>query len=362
MNIETTAGNLKSALAAIGGIVERRNTIPVLGCVRFANGKLTATDLDIEATVSMPTTGKHKGAAAIDYSRLAALAKHVQPDEAISIKDDDGLATVTFNGSAYSLPSIKASDFPDFNEVTGERTATDNAGLVAAFRRVRFAISTEETRYYLNGVALLEDADGHAFAAATDGHRLAVQPISFMPTGAKGQIIHHRLVSYLCSQKSEPKAVTFQEDKPRALFEYDGLTVSAKLIDGTYPDIWRVVPKDTVPHFTVDRLKLLTVLRRIGAFTTSSSIDWRGIKITAETGQIVLSHSNAETTIREAVPAECLEAFDVGYNIKYLIDALSALTGETVCFQAQKDQIAGSPCTVTSENDPLMVVLMPMMV
>lgn len=359
MNIETKAANLKSAMAVLSGVVERRNTIPVFGTVKMSKGKLSATNLDMEVSVSIPTIGNPKGEAAIDFFRLSALAKHIPSDETVSISETDHLASVKFNGSDYRLPSCPASDFPDFGAVTGERTAADNIGLVAAFRRVRFAISTEETRYYLNGVALIEK-DGKPYVAATDGHRLALLELPILPTGSAGSIIHHGTVSYLCSAKGEPKAVTFQTDKPRVLFEYDGLTVRARLIDGTFPDVFRVIPTETVPHLTCDRERLLSVLKRIFAF---SADHWRGVKLTGNVGgSLSLSAGDSESSAAENLDVIQCEVFEAGYNVRYLIDALQALRGETVTLAARKGEAAGAPAILTSEGDDLKVILMPMRV
>lgn len=360
MYLETTASNIRSALGLLSGIVERRNTIPVLGTVKIADGKIVATNLDMEATVCIPTLGKMKGAAAIDYARLSSLAGHIQPDENVTIQVDDGLASIGFNGSRYTAPSISASDFPEFDDVSGERSDIGNAGLVAAIRRVRFAILTEETRYYLNGVALIENADGEAFAVATDGHRLAIQPISFMPSAGKGQIIPRGLITYLCGRKVEPKAVTFSGGKPRVQFDFDGLVVKGKLIDGTYPDIWRAVPKEPVHYLSADRAKMLTVLKRIAAFVGAGGNDWRGVKLTGDGEKLTLTAERSAESASETIPAQCSEPFAAGYNIRYLVDAVSALTGETVSLASEKGQIAGAPATITSNDDDLRVVLMPM--
>src|SRR5690606_33845678 len=101
----------------------------------------------------------------IDYFRLSALMRHVDADETVVIAETDSVAGISFNGSNYSLPSLPASDFPEFRKFDGARTVTDNMGLAAAMARVAFAISTEETRYYLNGIAFLELESGPVICA-----------------------------------------------------------------------------------------------------------------------------------------------------------------------------------------------------
>lgn len=358
VQIETTAGNLKSALAALGGIIERRSTIPVLSTVRIGGGTIEATNLDIHAKVALPTIGKTKGKAAIDYHGLAALARLTPADEHVSINDDDGLATVAFNGSEYRLASLPVSDFPDAGKAAGTRSLTGNMGIVAAMRRVMFAISTEEIRYYLNGVAFMQDADGETCVCATDGHRLAYVPIPAAPNGCAGKIVPRQVVAFLAARKAEPVAITFDTDKPAAHFEFDGLSVFAKLIDGTYPDIWRVIPKEPSPRLTVHRDVTLAALRRIAEF---SSDRWRGVKLSAAGDTLTLTAGSGERSAKEIVPAELQgEPFECGYNVRYLIEALSRFGGDVTL--ACSGNIAGEPAALSAVNDSLRVVMMPMRV
>lgn len=358
MKLATTASNLSTALKCLRGVIERRNTIPILGAVKFEAGKLVGTNLDMEAEVALPCVGKPQGVAAIDYFSLVRLAGRIDADETVTIDEADDLASIAFNGSEYSLPSLSAADFPASRAVEGARTLTHNAGLVAAMRRVRFAISTEETRYYLNGVSILNDGDGNPVLAATDGHRLAMLPLPFAPDGSIGSIIHAGVVAWLCARKGEPKAVTFAAEWPAVKFEYDGLTLGAKLIDGTYPDIFRVIPRNALEYLSVDRRAMLVVLRRIASFVETA----RAVRIEAADGGVLLTVKAGERAAREFVSAEVPTPFCAGFNCRYLIDALSAFTAERVSFAAAPKEAAGSPSLITAADDPLRVVVMPMRV
>lgn len=361
MNIETTAANLNAGLKLMSGLIKGRSTIPILGTVKIGGGKLVGTDLDMEAEITMPEIGSGDGVAAVDYRSLAALASHTPGDEVVKIAEADSLAVVSFNGSEYRLASYPASDFPDFRKFEGKRTVTGNAGLVDAIRRIKFAMSTEETRYYLNGVAILAMADGTPVVAATDGHRLAYLPLSFEIDGAKGKIIPKFTLQYLCALKGEPIAATFEEAAPYAKFEYDGLTLSTKLIDGTFPDIWRVIPSDVVEYFSVDRAKLLPALRRIKAVACNT----HGVKFSGSNDGLVLTAVNSyEVKCREVVAFEfkATEPFECGYNIRYLIEFLTAFRGDQITFAAVKAGIAGNPCILFCQDDNLRGVLMPMRV
>lgn len=364
MNVETTASNLNSALRLMSGLIERRNTIPVLGAVKIGGGKVVGTNLDMEVQVQLPQSGEGAGECAIDYAPLATLSKHIPADEWVKVSEADSIASVTFNGSDYRIPSYPAVDFPEFGQVDGPRTLTDNAGLVSAMRRVSFAVSTEETRYYLNGVAIVKAPDGATLAVATNGHLLALAPFAVEIDGSLGAIIHKQTVAYLCARKGEPKAVTFQQEtKPRAKFEYDGLVLSAKLIDGTFPDIFRVIPKDAKPVFAVDTSAILPPLKRMAAFMRGShnamkvSVSADGIELSARLHGIDGGKEKVAGELLHSAPVE------VVYNINYLIEILSKFSGGRVTFSATDPaMVAGHPCAIECENDDLRCVLMPMRV
>ena len=292
MKMQTTAGQLRAGLRLFRGIISRRNTIPVLGTVRLADGKMTGTDLDMELSVALPTIGRMEGAAAIDWFGLDVLAGRLDPQEEVTIAEADHSAAVTFNGSDYRMASCAAADYPDFGGIDGARSATGNLGLVGAMRRVRMAISTEETRYYLNGVALVAGPDGPVLAA-TNGHMLAMMPLGAMPEGATGAIIPRAVVHWLCAGKREPEGCIFAgvepgaiSARPRARFEFAGMSLSAKLIDGTFPDIFRVIPRDPQPVFAVDRGRLLRVLTRMRDFGGGRM---RAVKLAGGDGEVTLS-------------------------------------------------------------------------
>lgn len=359
MKLETTASNLHSAMKCLKGIMERRNTIPILGAVKFSAGKVTGTNLDTEAEIALPTMGRQDGETVIDYFGLAALAGLIDADEHVALTEKDGLAHVAFNGSEYELASYPTTDFPEMIAPEGERWLTGNAGLAAAVKRVKFAVSTEETRYYLNGVAIMKQPDGVVVAAATDGHRLAMAPIDAAPDVAIGKIIPSDLANYITARKGEPKSVIIDSGRPKARFEYEGMTLTAKLVDGTFPDIFRVIPADAKPYFTVARASILPALRRLQAFSTDGA---RAIKLAGRSGQLTIEAHYGERVGRESVAVEITtEPFEVGYSVRYLIQALEAFASETVTLSST-DRIAGDPAILTSKDDRLRIVLMPMRV
>jgi DNA polymerase-3 subunit beta len=356
MRIEMTAGHLADAMKLVGRIVERRNTIPVLGAVKFADSRLIGTNLDMELSVAVPAFTMPDGSAVIDSALLAAIARHVGRDERLCISIADDQATARFNGSEYQMPFYPVGDYPDFGAVDGQASHLGNTGLVAALGRVAFAISTEETRYYLNGAAIVA-RDGVSHVCATNGHLLAVLPVDGLPDAAAGSIIHSSAVKFLTGIGREPETVIFQREKPRARFDWPGMTLSAKLIDGAFPDIWRVIPQEPTPVFSLDRAVALPVLKRIRAFTRRARqiVRIEGSPSGLVVGAVVDGGSARETLALTEAPAE---PFVVGYNIDYLITCLSAFSDDVVTFSAHGG-LPGNPALMTCADDPLCIVLMP---
>ncbi|MBN9255245.1 MULTISPECIES: DNA polymerase III subunit beta [unclassified Mesorhizobium] len=359
MRMQASAGQLRAALGAFRGIVQRRNTVPVLGTVKFQDGHLVGTDLDAELSVKIASIGPMAGASAIDLFALSSLAANIDEDEELTISDEDGTATIGFNGSSYRLGSLPVEDFPTFGQPIGPRTMTGNLGLVAAMNRIRFAMSTEETRYYLNGVAILHDSEGKALLVATSGHQLAMMPLDFAPEGSVNAIIPRSIVHYLCQRKMEPEACVFDLERQRARFDFAGQSLATKLIDGKFPDIFRVIPQDAPKLFTADRKALLRRLVRIRSF---SEAFFRGVALELAGDVLTLKLKTGDRTATEtlAVNGRGGQA-EAGFNADYLITILNGLRGEHVTF-ASPAPFASNPTVITSDGDPLTVLQMPMRV
>lgn len=362
MMLQTTAAQLLTALRLFKGVIERRNTIPVLGTVRFQDGKIVGTNLDVELSVALPSLGPMDGGACIDWHSLSALVGCIDADEYLTIGESDALASIGFNGSRYQLPSVPLDDFPSFGAIEGTETKTSNLGFVAAMRRIRFAMSTEETRYYLNGIAILADAEGKPMVAATDGHRLALLPLESAPDSSIGTIIPKHVVSFLAQHRAEPESCTSGNQTKAFRLDFPGMTLSAKLIDGTYPDIFRVMPRQPKPLFTVNRLKMRRAVARLAAFACNR---WNGVKISGTGSELTLSCLRSDDiggTEEIRLDQDAAKPFEAGYNMRYLLSALDELRGDDVTFAAEHDDISGSPILITSNDDDLRIVQMPMRV
>jgi DNA polymerase-3 subunit beta len=364
MQMKTNAGSLAGALGLVGRLVQRRRGIPILGAVKLEHRKMSVLGgVDMRADIALPTVGKARGAAVIDFQALAGLTRHIPRDEIVEIAGDHSLAAIKFNGSEYHLPSYAASDFPGVLEkIEGQRTALDNAGFIAAIRRVMFAASTSEYRYYLNGVASI-NLDGEPVVVATDGHRMAYLPIPFMPNGAEGAILPNDAVAFLARMKVEPKASVYSPEERRARFEYDGLVFTTECIKGTYPDIARVIPQSPIPYIRVNRLDVIAALRRL---LSLDSLGDGAVVLSGSDDRLLMVRGVGDCCGRETIPcvtpqSGCLR---VGFNGRYLIDVLSALRGDFVTFSASPPagEIGLFASLITSDGDPLRIVLMPMRV
>lgn len=359
MHVETTAGHLKSAARVLGRIVPNFASIPVLRCVRLADGAVTGTDLDMEVSVRLPTAGRMEGAALVDFRGLAALAGHLPADETVRLDVAAGTwARLSFGGGCYRLASGDPDDFPSFMArgwTEGHTTAVHNCGLAAALRDIAFAISSEEIRYYLNGVSFAMEGET-MLAVATDGARMAMKPLPFVIAGAAGKILPRRAVGLMNRLGAEPNGMAFDAAGTVARLDYDGLTLHTKLIDATYPDIFRVVPKDAAPLFSAERGALLAALRRLGAVAGRGA----GCAVEPDGSQLLVSIVDEEgRRNEERLEAAIGQPFRIGWNIRYLVEALGALRHcETVHFAAG-EQPEISPALITGDGSDLRVVLMP---
>lgn len=363
MRLSLPRQDLTRLLTAVTKVVETRSTIPILGNVLLSveDGQLSAraTDLDIEVSTSIPVLDATNGSTTVNAKMLADIAKRAAGD--VSLELADGVLTVKSGRSRFKLATLPVDDFPSFAAGGFDvEFDVDLAGLVAP---TQFAISTEETRYYLNGVYFhaIEDGDFYLRAVATDGHRLSRHSI-LLPEGVdtanifKGVILPRKLVSILpkgnVHVSLSPTKVRIQTSNGA-----NGDTViTSKLIDGTFPDYQRVIPTGNDKIVLSSIAELRTAVERVSTVATERG---RAVKLEIAPGQIGLSvRGDAEAT--DVVEADYSgEPFEIGFNSAYLTELLGNLTGDTVRI-ALND--GGSPTIFTGGDENLLTVCMPMRV
>jgi DNA polymerase-3 subunit beta len=372
MKVTIERSALVKALGHVQSVVERRNTIPILSNVLMqAEGgalTLTATDLDIEISESAPADVAMKGAATASAVMLHDIVRKL-PDGAqirLQLVQDEGRLHITAGRYEGSLAVLPDEDFPtlasDDMKVRFSMPAGDIARL---FAKARFAMSQEETRYYLNGVYLHPFKDGKTKllrAAATDGHRLARLDAP-MPSGADdmpGVIVPRKAVAELgrlLDDAEETVEISVSETKIRFGFGAGHLT--SKLIDGTFPDYERVIPKSNSNVLKVDNKDFSAAVDRV---STVSADRTRSIKLALDSDRLRLTVNNPEAgSALEELPVDYRgEAIEIGFNARYLLDVAAQIDGEAATFRLADPS---SPTVIVDEEDErALYVLMPLRV
>jgi DNA polymerase III subunit beta len=330
MEITVSRVELSRALSSVTKVIESRNTIPILGYVRLVaeNGKLavTGTDMDIVAIDKAPAAIATPGAVCVDAKLFSDITKKSGNDEIKIALLDDGKLEVKSGRSRFALATLPAGDFPDFTD--GQFAAEFEADLSAMFAPVTYAISTEEARYFLNGV-YFAGLDGSSVACATDGHRLS--KVTGPDLGVfPGVIVPRKAVSVM--PKGGAK-VSVSETKIR--FVAGDATITSKLIDGTFPDFERVIPSENPIGFSIGRDEFMQASERV---VTVSSDKGKGVKVSIAPGSVMLSARSEVGNAEDEVACDYTgKPAEVGYNSAYLRDMLSALPqGSTVMCELQE--------------------------
>lgn len=365
---------LLKSLGHVQSVVERRNTIPILSNVRIeateGNLSLTATDLDLAVIDQAVANISEPGATTVPAHTLFDIVRKLPDGADIEISVEPDLRLSLKSGrSRFSLACLPQEDFPVMSE--GEMShefSLPAADLKRLIDKTRFAISTEETRYYLNGIYLHVtegDAEGggdRLRAVATDGHRLARVETS-VPEGAAGMpgiIIPRKTVGELRKLIEEfdgDVGIALSDTKIR--FSFDGAVLTSKLIDGTYPDYSKVIPSGNDRILEVDGRSLAEAVDRVSTISTERT---RSVKLALEADKITLAVNSPETgsASEEVAATYSDEAMEVGFNARYLLDILGQVDGDVVRAELADP---GSPTVIRdSADDGALYVLMPMRV
>lgn len=359
-HLETTARSLASALKIISPAIERRNTIPVLGHVLFRDDMVKGTDLDMEIEARVPAN-EAAGEACLPFHHLWKLVALIDQHDTVTIRvGETGPATVTFGMATYRLPTLPVGDFPLFEMRDATEIANAPENFKEALAYAHHCVSTEKTRYYLNGVCI-DAKDGKSGLVATDGHRLACHKLDGDLSAFDGRIIPRATVAALLRMPS-PKAMAVSGLK--IMFRFDGITIKTKTIDGTFPGWRRVVPKKetATQTITVDRVKLERAVRRLNAAMEDRS----GVAIAYSHGRVAVGASlggGKDTTAVEHIPDVKLSSGtgSIGFNGQYLATALDQSRGSRRVSLRIVD--GGSPMVITGDaKADAFLVVMPMRV
>jgi DNA polymerase-3 subunit beta len=372
MKVTVERAHLLKALNHVHRVVERRNTIPILSNVLLrATGdelKLRATDLDIDVAETVPAVIEAPGATTVPAHMLYDIVRKLPDGSQVELSTRPDGATIDLKSgrSKFSLQMLPESDFPDISAGTFTHTfSMPAADLKRLVDRTQFAISTEETRYYLNGIyfhTVTAEGDLRLRAVATDGHRLA-QAEFVAPHGSEGMpgvIVPRKTVGEIQKLVEDPEAaVTVELSDSKIRFSFGAVVLTSKLIDGTFPDYGRVIPQNNDKQLVVDRAEFAAAVDRV---STISSERGRAVKLTVGEGKLTLSVTNPDqgsATEELGVEYEA-ETLDIGFNSRYLLEITGQLETDTAVFRLADP---GSPTLIQDlGRENALYVLMPMRV
>ena len=372
MKFSMERATLLKAVSQAQSVVERRNTIPILANVLIeAEGDTVmfrATDLDIEVVDKAPAQVEKAGATTVSAVMLHEIVRKL-PDGALVTLTEDGASgrlTVEAGRSNFSLATLPKEDFPVM--ASSEYSANFSAKasvLRRLFDKAKFAISTEETRYYLNGIYLHGVSVGEVpalRAVATDGHRLARVEVD-LPDGAAGMpgvILPRKAVLELRKLLEAVGGfveVALSETKIR--ITVGAAVLTSKLIDGTFPDYQRVIPEGNNKIMKIDGHVFAEAVDRVSTVSSDKS---RAIKLSLRSGKLVLSASSPDRgSASEELPVDYdSDDIEIGFNSRYVLDMTEQIEGDSMRFEMED----GASPTVIVDGDDLrtVYVLMPMRV
>jgi DNA polymerase-3 subunit beta len=372
MQITIERSALLKALAHVTGVVERRSTIPILSNVLLkAEGSeltLTATDLDIEVVEHIPAMVTQPGGTTLQAIILHDIIRKL-PDGAqveLSRTGEDNQMNIVSGNSRFALQALAPDDFPSVD--AGDMTHSfelDGKDLKRLIEKTQFAISTEETRFYLNGIYLhaTENNDDPVLrSVATDGHRLAQveMPLPEGASGMPGIIVPRKTVAELrklCEDSGTKMKIELSDSKIR--FSTDGLKLTSKLIDASFPDYDRVIPKNNDKLMSVSNSEFAAAVDRVSTLSTDKG---RAVKLIISDNQLTLCVTNPDSgSAEEQIVAEYdSEALEIGFNARYLLDISSQVESDVMNFLMSDP---GAPTMVRDGSDETaLYVLMPMRV
>jgi DNA polymerase-3 subunit beta len=372
MKVTVERAELLKSLGHVHRVVERRNTIPILANVLVKAEKSTlslkATDLDLEVIESIAAEVSPPGATTVPAHMFYEIVRKLPEGSQVVLESssDRAVLAVRAGRSRFTLQTLPESDFPDLapGDMTHKFTLA-GADLKRLIDKTQFAISTEETRYYLNGIYLHLAGSGKSLTlrgVATDGHRLAQADLE-VPSGAAGMpgvIVPRKTVTEV-QRLIEDNAsdVTVELSSSKIRFTIGNVVLTSKLIDGTFPDYQRVIPSGNDKELTVDKKDFEAAVDRV---STVSSERGRAVKLSLNAGKLILSVTNPDSgSATEEIEVEYeADPIDIGFNSRYLLDIAAQLDGEVAVLKLADP---GSPTLIEDKDAKgALYVLMPMRV
>lgn len=368
MKFTIQAKEFSASLSAVAKTIEARSTIPILANVAITakDDHLTikGTDLDLETSSAVSAAISEPGETTIPAKLATDIAKKLAGEITFTLKPGEQQASISAGRSRFSIMTLPVDDFPSLSvgEFSHSFNLTGDA-LHRALTAVEFAISTEETRYYLNGVFLHAADEGKLRFVATDGHRLARMEID-APEGSigiPGIIVPRKTVKeaigIAAAAKGDEVRIDISETKIR--FTHESTVLTSKLVDGQFPDYQRVIPPVSNIFAKLDAKSFAAAVDRVATISTERG---RAVKLSFSQGSLSLATNSPDAgSAEDSIDADFdADPLDIGFSAKYIADVLRTL-GDGEAKVSLTD--SGSPTIFTNEANPdLLVVLMPMRV
>jgi DNA polymerase III subunit beta len=363
MKLTAEREKLLGPLQAVIGVVERRQTMPVLANVLLSVAQsqlsITATDLEVELVAATEVTVQDGGDVTVPGRKFLDILRALPEKLAVAMSVEGEKVVIKAGRSRFSLSTLPASDFPVIDDINSQQTVQiPRKDLLRLLEKTHFSMAQQDVRYYLNGMLL--EIDGQVLrAVATDGHRLALCEAALAAKAKVSQqvIVPRKGVLELQRVLTEEGTASVAIGSNHVRAQIGDIRFTSKLIDGRFPEYSRVIPAAPASAIRADRDVLRQALQRTAILSNEK---YRGIRITVKRNAIIVQAHNpeqeeAEEEIEVAYAGEDLE---VGFNVNYLLDALAAIDGQDVELGLTD---SNSSCLIRSPgNASARYVVMPM--
>lgn len=363
MKLNAPREALLKPLQAVIGVVERRQTMPILANVllvaKDSEVRITATDLEVELVANTEADVEAGGEVTVPGRKLLDICRALPEDASVSISLSGDKLTVKSGRSRFSLATLPAAEFPTVEDINASHSVALAPSLLARLLdKTHFAMAQQDVRYYLNGL-LLETGKNVLRAVATDGHRLSLCQVDVADAKLPEQqvIVPRKGVLELQRLIGGESDLEIELGSNHVRIQLDGIRFTSKLIDGRFPEYERVVPKDTENQLSADRDELKGALQRTAILSNEK---YRGIRLVIRKNTIILqAHNPEQEEAEEELEIEYGgEEIEIGFNVNYLVDALGAIDADEVTLSLVD---GNSSCLLREPgNDDCKYVVMPM--
>jgi DNA polymerase-3 subunit beta len=363
MKLSAARDVLLKPLQAVIGVVERRQTMPILSNVllvaRDGGLSVTATDLEVELVARADVDVETGGEITVSGRKLLDICKALPDGAEVSISVSGEKLAVRSGRSKFSLATLPAAEFPTVEDIKAGQTISAPQDLLGRLiEKTHFSMAQQDVRYYLNGMLL--EADGkYLRTVATDGHRLALSQVELDGADLDEQqvIVPRKGVLELQRLMSGEGSVDIELGANHVRIQLEGIRFTSKLIDGRFPEYDRVIPQESSNELTADKETFRSALQRTAILSNEK---YRGIRlIIRDSGVVLQAHNPEQEEAEEEVEVEYSgDDIEIGFNVNYLLDAIGAVDGEVVTLSVVD---SNSSCLVREPgNDGSKFVVMPM--